>query len=74
MAFIGLGWGVGRGNVDDDVAGEGVAANMADESGTRRARGVGAGGGEMELKLVAEDRAIDTASLVAGAVSADEND
>lgn len=53
MALIGLRWGVARGNVDDDVAGEGVAANVADESGMRRAGRVGRGGGEMELKLVA---------------------
>lgn len=77
MALLGLGRNISRGNVEDDVAREGVAADVADESDVRSAvRGVEGrdGGREVQLKVVAQDRAIYTAALVASAVSADEHD
>lgn len=78
MALFGLGRDVARGDVDDDVAGEGVATNVADESDMRVAvrggMGKRSGGGEMELKVVPENGAVNTTALVAGAVSAYEDD
>lgn len=75
MALVGLRWDVVWRDVDDDVAGEGVATDVADESDLRGAllRGL-SGGGEMKRKMVSEDGAVDTAALVTGAVSADEDD
>ena len=77
MALLGLGRDISGGDVEDDVAGEGVAADVADESDVRSAvRGVEGRdvGREMQLKVVAQNRAIYTAALVAIAVSADEHD
>lgn len=61
-------------DVQDHVAGESMAANVADESNLRGGGGGRRECGEMELKVVPEDGAVDTAALIAGAVSADEDD
>lgn len=77
MALVGSGRDVAGGDVENDISGEGVAADVADESEVRiPPRGMGGrdGGGEVSLEVVAEDGAVDAAALVASAVSADEND
>lgn len=77
VALVGSGRDVAGGNVENDVSGEGVAADVADKSEMRiPPRGMGGrdGGGEVSLEVVAEDGAVDAAALVASAVSADEND
>lgn len=77
VALVGSRRDVAEGDVENDVSGEGVAADVADESEMRiPARGMRGrdGQGEVGLEVVAEDGAVDAAATVAAAVSADEND
>lgn len=69
-----------RGEVDDDVAGEGVASDVADQGDVVGGGGClyvvcpGVFGGEVVLEFGAQDGAVFTAATIARAVAADEDD